>query len=372
MDIDAWLVGTRRANNTRAFWSWAARTRHLPPLDIPTQITTEPSRFTPDDHRWALTRRILHEATIPTADRVAALLVLLFAQHLSRIARLTISDLHHTPGGTTELALGPTRVVLPEPLAALINQLPTPRADRTAHHLHDDAWLFPGRHPGKPLHPTSLARRLTALGIDVRPDRNAALLDYARQLPHPSSGASWVSHREPSTAGPPSPAAHGPATSPPDAEPASSRGTMPPCPDGYASTTPRKTPGSTTNWMTRIGPSGRSSCKAPTSAPPQRQPSTRCSSSAITTGRPSSRPTNAASAFSPKTASKAGRTPITPPRSPATSSRHSGPGPDSTSPSPSRTSPQRQAPPPSHAPCTTPPTCRSAHCQTRSPTCWCR
>ncbi len=39
--------------------------------------------------------------------------------------------------------------------------------------------LFPGRS----LHPRSLARRLTALGIEVRSARNSALLDYVRQLP---------------------------------------------------------------------------------------------------------------------------------------------------------------------------------------------
>ncbi|MEV0160163.1 hypothetical protein [Nonomuraea fuscirosea] len=34
-----------------------------------------------------------------------------------------------------------------------------------------------GKRPGQPLHPTSLSRRLTQLGIDARPDRNSALLD---------------------------------------------------------------------------------------------------------------------------------------------------------------------------------------------------
>src|SRR5690606_40780666 len=70
----AWLVDVRRADTTRAFWSWATRTRHLPPLDIPTKTSSEPSQFTPDDDRWALARRMLHNAAIPTADRVAALL----------------------------------------------------------------------------------------------------------------------------------------------------------------------------------------------------------------------------------------------------------------------------------------------------------
>src|SRR5690606_39489888 len=74
MDIDAWLVDVRRADTTRAFWSWATRARHLPPLDTPTKASSEPSQLTPDDDRWALARRMLHNAAIPTADRVAALL----------------------------------------------------------------------------------------------------------------------------------------------------------------------------------------------------------------------------------------------------------------------------------------------------------
>lgn len=38
------------------------------------------------------------------------------------------------------------------------------------------------------LHHRSLARRLTAIGVDPRPDRNSALLEYARQLPPPVIG----------------------------------------------------------------------------------------------------------------------------------------------------------------------------------------
>ncbi|MER7506568.1 hypothetical protein AB0L05_40765 [Nonomuraea pusilla] len=157
-------------------------------MEIPTRINTEPSQFTPADHRWAQARRLLTEVTLPTGDRVAGLLVLLFAQQVSRIALLTRSHIHHRDDGRTELSLGAANVVLPGPLADLINQLPTPRSDGTARHLHDGTWLFPGRRPGQPLHPTSLSRRLTQLGIVARPDRNSALLDYARQLPPPIIG----------------------------------------------------------------------------------------------------------------------------------------------------------------------------------------
>lgn len=186
-DLDEWLANSRLANNTRTFLGWAIRNRRLPPLTIPSQIKTEPSQFTPDHHRWAQARRVLHDDTLTTADRVAALLVLLYAQHVSRIARLTRGHLHCL-GGRVELSLGTTNVVLPEQIAELAAQLPIPPADGTIRHLDDGTWLFPGRHAGRPLHPTSLARRLTALGIEPRPDRNSALLDYARQLPPPVIG----------------------------------------------------------------------------------------------------------------------------------------------------------------------------------------
>ncbi|MFI7455041.1 hypothetical protein ACIBQX_46750 [Nonomuraea sp. NPDC049714] len=134
------------------------------------------------------------EDTLPTADRVAGLLVLLFAQQVSRIALLTRSRIHHRDDGRTELSLGATTVVLPGPLADLINQLPTLRSEVTARHLHDGTWLF----PGQPRHPSSLSRRLTQLGIDARPDHNSVLLAYARyrQTPwtyaEPASGSAEV------------------------------------------------------------------------------------------------------------------------------------------------------------------------------------
>jgi hypothetical protein len=89
----------------------------------------------PQDHRWAQARRLLAEGTLPTTDRVAGLLVLLFAQQASRIARLTRSHIHHRDDELTELSLAATNIVLPCPLADLINQLPTPRSDGTARRL---------------------------------------------------------------------------------------------------------------------------------------------------------------------------------------------------------------------------------------------
>jgi len=57
------------------------------------------------------------------------------------------------------------------------------------------------RPTARPLHPTSLCRRIRALGVNPRPDRNSALLEMARQLPpavvgqllglHPVTAARW-------------------------------------------------------------------------------------------------------------------------------------------------------------------------------------
>jgi hypothetical protein len=53
-----------------------------------------------------------------------------------------------------------------------------------AGHLAErDQWLFPGRRPGHPMHPTSLSHRLRGLGIEPRAARNTALLQLAAELP---------------------------------------------------------------------------------------------------------------------------------------------------------------------------------------------
>ncbi|SNS24863.1 hypothetical protein SAMN06265355_113174 [Actinomadura mexicana] len=94
----------------------------------------------------------------------------------------------HTPDGRTQLRLGQTDLDLLPPLDHLINQLPLRPPSGIAGQLHQAPWLFPGKKPDRPLHHTSLARRLTAIGVDPRPDRNSALLEYARQLPPPVIG----------------------------------------------------------------------------------------------------------------------------------------------------------------------------------------
>jgi hypothetical protein len=86
-ELDQWLAGTsghliRSANFVR----WAVTRRHASRLTAPASRWTGPSGPLDQDRRWADARRLLHEEAYPAADRVAGLLILLYAQKLNVIA----------------------------------------------------------------------------------------------------------------------------------------------------------------------------------------------------------------------------------------------------------------------------------------------
>jgi len=202
-DIDAWFARRRHTQESRAFLTWARRQRLISDLDLPAAQTRRPHQFTRDDDRWALAHNLLHnESSASIADRVAACLVLLYAQPVARIATLTREHVQTTEDGAVQLHLGHTDVVMLHPLDQLLTQLPVDKPRGMATHLNSGNWLFPGRRPGQPLHTDSLAHRMRALGLNPRPDRNAALLQLARELPptvigkllglHPGTAAQWA------------------------------------------------------------------------------------------------------------------------------------------------------------------------------------
>jgi hypothetical protein len=81
--------------------------------------------------RWEQARWLLNDTALNTADRVAGLLVLLYAQWPAAISRLTLDHVD-ADDQAVRLRLGPQPVVLPEPLAALVRELvATRRGDAT-------------------------------------------------------------------------------------------------------------------------------------------------------------------------------------------------------------------------------------------------
>lgn len=202
-DVDQWLAsGPTTRQQVRGLLSWAIQQGLLIGITLPPRAPAAPPRTLQDARRWVLARRLLHDHTLDPVDRVAGALVVLYAQPVARIARLTRTDLVRD-GEKTLLRLGHDRLLLPEPLASLAHQLTSHRPVGMAGNLdHTPVWLFPGRRPGTPMHPTHLARRLRRLGVDCRASRNTALLQLAAEVPaavladllglNPNTAIKWV------------------------------------------------------------------------------------------------------------------------------------------------------------------------------------
>lgn len=116
-------------------------------------------------------------------DRVAGLLLLLYAQRHATISRLTVDDVN-TSGDSTTLRLGSIPVELPEPLATLTRSLVAARRGHATIGEHGTSpWLFPGGHPGRPVSTDRLGERLRQLGLRPGVARSTALLQLATELP---------------------------------------------------------------------------------------------------------------------------------------------------------------------------------------------
>ncbi|MFD7447143.1 site-specific integrase [Streptomyces sp. NPDC059909] len=183
-EFEQWLADQPRyPERTAHFVRWAMKHRHVTGLTAPALRWNGPSGALDQDRRWADARRLLHDDSYAVADRVAGLLVLLYAQKLNVICELTTSDVSHQTGRTV-LALGSRPAVLPAPLDGLVDSLLTMRKSVGSGLIDMPSnWLFPGRWPGRPLTEGALARRLQAIGLHSRQSRNTALFTLASEVP---------------------------------------------------------------------------------------------------------------------------------------------------------------------------------------------
>ncbi|MBV9450713.1 MAG: hypothetical protein JO345_32965 [Streptosporangiaceae bacterium] len=142
-----------------------------------------PARALDDQARWDTARRLLHDGTLNPRDRLAGLLVLLYAQPVARISRLTTS--HVTiDGPAVKIRLGPAPIALPGPVADLTRQLlDGKRGHATTGAGQPSPWLFPGGQPGRPISASHLGQRLKDLGIQPGQARSTALFQLAAELP---------------------------------------------------------------------------------------------------------------------------------------------------------------------------------------------
>ena len=152
------------------FLSWAARHGHCPDFAVPGPVrATGPAA--PQDERWTLAARLLHDDTLDPTDRAAGCLLLLYGQQLSRIAAMTTSQIT-TRAGTVHVRLG----------------------------NHDDSRPRAARHRAHQAHPQrpDLHRhRLTSPHLVAVPRRAARPARHGRQLGKAAGCAPSVSTPRP-------------------------------------------------------------------------------------------------------------------------------------------------------------------------------
>jgi hypothetical protein len=185
-DIDAWHAAARPGARqpAHAFLAWAMKTGHMPRRALPPLRPSQGGPALTAAVRLDLLRRALTDDQAPLRTRAGACLLLLFAQPVTRIVRLTIDDITDQDGQLL-LRLGDPPVPVPEPFAGLLLKLTASRQNTNTATNPASRWLFPGRRAGQPLHPDTLWTTLRQFGIPAAAARTAALRDLVHQAPVP-------------------------------------------------------------------------------------------------------------------------------------------------------------------------------------------
>jgi hypothetical protein len=202
-DVDEWLAGPSTRHWVREFLLWAVRQHllDLPASAIPLRMPQSPPDVEDYQLRADLAHRFLHEEGIPADVRVAGLLVVLYGQHLSRIACIEREnvDLESVP---PRIKLGKNWLELPDPMGWHIAELLAQGPRRKAPFVENARWLFLGDGAGAHLSSDRLGARLAKYGIHSRSMRNTVLFQLgatvqprtlARLLDlHTSTAVGWV------------------------------------------------------------------------------------------------------------------------------------------------------------------------------------
>lgn len=184
-DVDAWLAdGPTTRHAIRTFFVQTARNRTCTNITIGhRQARTIP--LLGQDQRLAMRKSCLTDDIDTLSYRVAATLLLLYAQPIVKIAAMKSTDVILTPDALC-LSLGEAEPVpVPEPFAALLRKHLEARPNLQTGTGTDSQWLFPGYRPGQHLHPNTLMARLRGLGINLTAARNAALRGLVAEVPAP-------------------------------------------------------------------------------------------------------------------------------------------------------------------------------------------
>jgi integrase len=183
-DVDSWFAQPGHARDrTIPFLRWCITHQEMPRL----QMTAHPARARQpisQTHRLDLIRRLAEDDQLDLRDRVVALLILLYAQQVTKVTSLTISDIT-TDQDQTFIRLGDPPAPVPPPFDALLRTYIASRPNLVTATNPGSQLLFPGRRAGQPLHPTTLRLRLAAAGLPNITGRIAAIRELLLEAPAP-------------------------------------------------------------------------------------------------------------------------------------------------------------------------------------------
>lgn len=184
-DIDTWHAehAEHWCKRLRRFLIWAMASKLSRGLRLPAPATAHAAPM-PQSERIALLGQLLAGHELPLRSRTAAVIVLLYAQRVSRIVRLTVEDVI-PDGNQVLLRLGEPPSPVPAPFARLLLAWINERDNMNTATNPGSRWLFPGRRAGQPMHPESLARLINKLGVPTRTSRTAAIRQHLLEMPAP-------------------------------------------------------------------------------------------------------------------------------------------------------------------------------------------
>lgn len=166
------------------FISWLHTSGINTSLHSPHSPRQSPTVTVSEQQRWDHVDLLLHDDTIRLYTRIGGLFLLLFAQPLTSICRMTTDQVTIAEDGRVLIRFENTPVEMPEPLDNLIREHMTKRGQASYASRHG-RWLFPGGIPGNPLVTENIRNQLVERGIKPYNSRKAAMFQLAAQVPTP-------------------------------------------------------------------------------------------------------------------------------------------------------------------------------------------
>ena len=185
-DLDRYLAqGPTTRYLVRDFLVWTSRAHESVRLSVPDRRQLSAVEPFDEQARALHLRHALGGADLDLSARVAAVFVLLYGQHLSRVVTWRTDRVCERDGHTT-FRFDQVDVPLAEPFAAMVRDLVGHDASaQPPTSAQPSRWMFPGGLPGEHARPGHLAKKLGAHGIHLRQARNTALAELAADLPAP-------------------------------------------------------------------------------------------------------------------------------------------------------------------------------------------